>query len=220
MADISCGRPKSKRANFDASHELEELLLEENPLRARRRRDDMDLESLPPEMRYMEENFLPFDHLKQQRKAYFQPVGNGTPQISRASSAVPASDQAVIDPAVPDEPSSAVPIAKVAPMNPSSSAAVRAATLTPLAGSGPTSAYPPSSLHVPSGVTFVNNNQTLSLHSHRQTYPDDRHGHQAYPGDLHDHQAYPDDTLPASKMVYPATARGAMAPAASASSMT
>lgn len=72
---------QSKRANFDASHELEELLLEENPLKARRRKEDVDLDSLSPEMRYMEEHFLPFDHLKQRRKSYF-PNGD----MSRANS--------------------------------------------------------------------------------------------------------------------------------------
>lgn len=46
-------------------------MLEENPLKARRRKEDVDLNSLSPEMRYMEEQFLPFDYLQQQRKSYF-----------------------------------------------------------------------------------------------------------------------------------------------------
>lgn len=46
---------QSKRANFDATHELEELLLEENPLKARKRKDNADTESMSPEMRMMEE---------------------------------------------------------------------------------------------------------------------------------------------------------------------
>ena len=46
---------QSKRANFDATHELEELLLEENPLKARKRKTATDTDTLPPEMRMMEE---------------------------------------------------------------------------------------------------------------------------------------------------------------------
>ena len=54
--------PQSKKANFDASHELEELLLEDNPLRARQRKE-RDISSLSAEMRQMEEQYviLPFD---------------------------------------------------------------------------------------------------------------------------------------------------------------
>ena len=48
-------RAQSKRANFDATHELEELLLEENPLKARKRKEGQELESMSPEMRMMEE---------------------------------------------------------------------------------------------------------------------------------------------------------------------
>ncbi|KAJ9114054.1 hypothetical protein QFC22_005874 [Naganishia vaughanmartiniae] len=44
-----------KKANFDATHELEELLLEENPLKARKRKQGQDLETLSKEMRMMEE---------------------------------------------------------------------------------------------------------------------------------------------------------------------
>jgi hypothetical protein len=45
--------PQSKKANFDASHELEELLLEDNPLKAKQRKANQD--NLTPEMRQMEE---------------------------------------------------------------------------------------------------------------------------------------------------------------------
>lgn len=65
--------PDSKKANFDATHELEELLLEDNPLKAKKRNGNADFDALPPEMRQMEELFLPFDHLKQRRKSYFKP---------------------------------------------------------------------------------------------------------------------------------------------------
>lgn len=46
---------QSKKANFDATHELEELLLEENPLKARKRKQGQDLSMLSKEMRMMEE---------------------------------------------------------------------------------------------------------------------------------------------------------------------
>lgn len=48
---------QSKKANFDASHELEELLLEDNPLRARQRKE-RDISSLSAEMRQMEEQYV------------------------------------------------------------------------------------------------------------------------------------------------------------------
>jgi serine/threonine kinase 32 len=46
---------QSKRANFDATHELEELLLEENPLKARKRKEGQDVATMSPEFRMMEE---------------------------------------------------------------------------------------------------------------------------------------------------------------------
>lgn len=64
--------PDSKKANFDATHELEELLLEDNPLKARKRDEKRDLSQLSPELRQMEEHFLAFDHLKQARRSYFK----------------------------------------------------------------------------------------------------------------------------------------------------
>lgn len=44
---------QAKKANFDASHELEELLLEDNPLKAKARKVNQD--NLSAEMRQMEE---------------------------------------------------------------------------------------------------------------------------------------------------------------------
>ncbi|WWD01371.1 hypothetical protein V866_008314 [Kwoniella sp. B9012] len=67
--------PDSKRANFDATHELEELLLEENPLKARKRKEGQDLEMMTPEMRMMEEHFKVFDYTKTQRRSYYHPAG-------------------------------------------------------------------------------------------------------------------------------------------------
>lgn len=51
---------QSKKANFDASHELEELLLEDNPLKAKQRKANQD--NLSAEMRQMEEQFVASDH--------------------------------------------------------------------------------------------------------------------------------------------------------------
>lgn len=46
---------QSKKANFDSTHELEELLLEDNPLKARKRKANQDPGALSAEMRQMEE---------------------------------------------------------------------------------------------------------------------------------------------------------------------
>jgi hypothetical protein len=45
-----------KKPNFDASHELEELLLEDNPLKAKHRKQNVD--NMTPEMRQMEEGYV------------------------------------------------------------------------------------------------------------------------------------------------------------------
>ncbi|KAG9312876.1 kinase-like domain-containing protein [Chiua virens] len=62
--------PDSKKANFDASHELEELLLEDNPLKAKQRKQ-RDPNSLSAEMRQMEEQFTSYDFKKMQRRSYY-----------------------------------------------------------------------------------------------------------------------------------------------------
>ncbi|KAI0788818.1 kinase-like protein [Abortiporus biennis] len=62
--------PDSKKANFDASHELEELLLEDNPLKARQRKVQ-DINNLSAEMRQMEEQFAPYDFKRMQRRSYY-----------------------------------------------------------------------------------------------------------------------------------------------------
>ncbi|ORX39886.1 putative camp-dependent protein kinase [Kockovaella imperatae] len=74
--------PDSKKANFDATHELEELLLEENPLKARKRKEGQDVEQMSPEMRMMEEHFKVFDFSKGQRKSYYvQPPAGPPPSV-------------------------------------------------------------------------------------------------------------------------------------------
>ncbi|CAD6919907.1 unnamed protein product [Tilletia controversa] len=96
--------PDSKRANFDATHELEELLLEDNPLKARRRQQGRDPSTLAPDLRKMEEHFLPFDHLKQKRRSFFKRRADGdfgtasqASQASQASVAGTLADQPLAD---------------------------------------------------------------------------------------------------------------------------
>nr|CAG8497727.1 3439_t:CDS:2 [Entrophospora candida] len=60
--------PDPKRANFDATYELEELLLEDNPLKVKKRANQ-DLNGLSKEMRTMEEKFLVYDYTKMERKS-------------------------------------------------------------------------------------------------------------------------------------------------------
>jgi serine/threonine kinase 32 len=64
--------PDSKKANFDATHELEELLLEDNPLKARKRNPNLDLSQMSADMRMMEESFTIYDHTKMARKSHFK----------------------------------------------------------------------------------------------------------------------------------------------------
>ncbi|ORZ00897.1 kinase-like domain-containing protein [Syncephalastrum racemosum] len=71
--------PDSKRANFDPTHELEEILLEDNPLTVRKRNPKRsathanssvpsqsvhDVPETSPERQMMEDKFLTFDHTK------------------------------------------------------------------------------------------------------------------------------------------------------------
>lgn len=61
--------PDAKKANFDASHELEELLLEDNPLKAKARKANQD--NLSVEMKQMEDQFTSYDFKKMQRRSYY-----------------------------------------------------------------------------------------------------------------------------------------------------
>ncbi|KAI0731226.1 kinase-like protein [Earliella scabrosa] len=85
--------PDSKKANFDASHELEELLLEDNPLRAKQRKE-RDISSLSAEMRQMEEQFTPYDFKKMQRRSYY-PQTQIISTVTATSSTGPASSRPV-----------------------------------------------------------------------------------------------------------------------------
>ncbi|GAA6020437.1 hypothetical protein JCM11491_000245 [Sporobolomyces phaffii] len=101
--------PDSKKANFDATHELEELLLEDNPLKARKRNPNLDVSQLSADYRAMEQHFLPYDYLRQPRRTWFvdesgapaaagstapgqgQPSGSGPSATSPAGHATPLS---------------------------------------------------------------------------------------------------------------------------------
>ncbi|CAH7675682.1 AGC/YANK protein kinase [Phakopsora pachyrhizi] len=62
--------PDSKKANFDATHELEELLLEDNPLKAKKRNPNLNIDSMSTDFRLMEEAFTVYDHSKVSRKSW------------------------------------------------------------------------------------------------------------------------------------------------------
>ena len=55
-----CRSHQSKKPNFDSTHELEELLLEDNPLKARKRKVIQDMSNLSAEMWQMEEQCVFF----------------------------------------------------------------------------------------------------------------------------------------------------------------
>ncbi|KAJ3537738.1 hypothetical protein NM688_g6633 [Phlebia brevispora] len=89
--------PDSKKANFDASHELEELLLEDNPLKARERKVQ-DINNLTAEMRQMEEQFTPYDFKRMQRRSYY-PQNN--PQLVSTVTATSSSGMVSSRPETP-----------------------------------------------------------------------------------------------------------------------
>ncbi|GAA6034859.1 hypothetical protein JCM8097_009335 [Rhodosporidiobolus ruineniae] len=76
--------PDSKKANFDATHELEELLLEDNPLKARKRNPNLDLSQMSADYRLMEQHFTNYDYLRQPRRTYFTD-GEGNAAASAVS---------------------------------------------------------------------------------------------------------------------------------------
>ncbi|KAF8479907.1 kinase-like domain-containing protein [Gautieria morchelliformis] len=63
--------PFSKKANFDVTHELEELLPEDHPLKERRRNPSQDIKNPSTEYRHMEEQFTSYDFRKMQRRSYY-----------------------------------------------------------------------------------------------------------------------------------------------------
>jgi len=62
--------PDPNKAHFDATYDLEELLLEDNPLRARERKNQ-DVNKLSAELRQLEEQFTPYDFTTMRRRSYY-----------------------------------------------------------------------------------------------------------------------------------------------------
>lgn len=62
--------PDSKRANFDATHELEEILLEDNPLKVKKRAQPKEGQMIvrTPDMQMMEDEFTVYDYTKPSEK--------------------------------------------------------------------------------------------------------------------------------------------------------
>ncbi|GAA5983797.1 hypothetical protein JCM11641_005195 [Rhodosporidiobolus odoratus] len=92
--------PDSKKANFDATHELEELLLEDNPLKARKRNPNIDLSTMSTDYQVMEQHFLPYDYLRQPRKTYFVDE-NGTSASSAVSPSATSGPSSAAPPPTP-----------------------------------------------------------------------------------------------------------------------
>ncbi|KIK54540.1 hypothetical protein GYMLUDRAFT_1022588 [Collybiopsis luxurians FD-317 M1] len=63
--------PDMKHANFDVSHELDEFLMVEKPLTHTKRKANVDMEKLKPEMRQLEEQFTIYDFDRTRRKSYY-----------------------------------------------------------------------------------------------------------------------------------------------------
>lgn len=111
---------QSKRANFDATHELEELLLEENPLKARKRKEGTDTESMTPEMRMMEEHFTVFDYTRTQRRSYYHAPNSSGAAAGSRSRTVPGSSASYHSPhpALTAPAASSPPLAAPQPQRP------------------------------------------------------------------------------------------------------
>ncbi|KAF8507306.1 AGC/YANK protein kinase [Hysterangium stoloniferum] len=63
--------PDADKPNFDLSHELEELLLEDHPLKKKRRKANRDVTRLSPEFRQLEEQFTVYDFREMRRRTYY-----------------------------------------------------------------------------------------------------------------------------------------------------
>ncbi|KAF9349756.1 hypothetical protein BGX26_011988 [Mortierella sp. AD094] len=80
--------PDSKRANFDATHELEELLMEDNPLKAKKRVQASPDTELSAEMQMMEDKFITYDYTKVRRShSISRPASGSSRNLLRSGSA-------------------------------------------------------------------------------------------------------------------------------------
>ncbi|GJJ73999.1 serine/threonine kinase 32 [Entomortierella parvispora] len=78
--------PDSKRANFDATHELEELLMEDNPLKAKKRAQTSPDTELSSEMQMMEDKFIVYDFTKVKSKRSLSMSRRGSSTLSGSKS--------------------------------------------------------------------------------------------------------------------------------------
>jgi len=81
--------PDHEKSNFDVTHELEELLLEDHPLKKRKRKANQDISKLSPEFRRLEEQFKPYDFQWTNRRRTYYPVNEQIISISRSDSSDP-----------------------------------------------------------------------------------------------------------------------------------
>jgi len=79
--------PDPNKAHFDATYDLEELLLEDNPLRARERKVQ-DVSKLSDDLRTLEEKFTNYDFTAMRRRSYY-PQSQLVSSITAASSSRP-----------------------------------------------------------------------------------------------------------------------------------
>ncbi|KAG6862035.1 hypothetical protein C0995_008223 [Termitomyces sp. Mi166 len=83
--------PDMDKANFDVSYELDEFLMVEKPLTHSKRKANVDLDKLKPELRQLEEQFTVYDFTSSRRMSYYphnQPVttiGRTTNEIDRTA---------------------------------------------------------------------------------------------------------------------------------------
>lgn len=95
--------PASNKANFDATFELEELLLEDNPLKARKRNPNQDINALSAEMRQLEEQFSHYDHDKMKRRSYYPTNQHIVSTITATSSTANGQASRPVTPSADDQ---------------------------------------------------------------------------------------------------------------------
>ncbi|KAF9223527.1 kinase-like protein [Gyrodon lividus] len=69
--------PDVKKANFDVTHELDEFLMVEKPLTHSKRKVNLNLDKMKPELRQLEEQFTIYDFMSSKRRTYYphnQPI--------------------------------------------------------------------------------------------------------------------------------------------------
>jgi len=69
--------PDKTQANFDVSHEIDEFLMVEKPLTHSKRKANLNIEKMKPELRQLEEQFTVYNYTNMRRMSYYphnQPV--------------------------------------------------------------------------------------------------------------------------------------------------